>query len=166
MLAERQWQAALRKKNSILLFYTDIDYFKEINDEHGHKEGDLALLAVAAVLRECFRKTDIIARVGGDEFAVMATEDSENSRALLERRLSEALRQTNEKRGATLQLSMSIGVLRCDNTMANLCIEDLMAQADGLMYQEKRSHHLTLTGGTEQSPIMAQGNPITSALRV
>lgn len=148
MLAERQWQSAVRRQDSILLFYIDVNCFKEINDTHGHKEGDLALLAVAAVLRECFRKTDILARVGGDEFAVMATEDSASSRALVERRLSKTLQQSNERRGAGWQLSLSIGVLRCDNTMESLSIEDLVARADGLMYQEKRSYHTVRSGGT------------------
>ena len=155
MLAERQWQSAVRKKDSMLLFYIDVNRFKEINDTHGHNEGDLALLSVAAVLRECFRKTDIIARIGGDEFAVMATEDSVNTRALLERRLSKTLQQSHEKRGGTLDLSLSIGVLRCDNSMETLCIENLLAQADGLMYQEKRRHHSGLSGITEQHPALA-----------
>jgi diguanylate cyclase (GGDEF)-like protein len=155
MLAERQWQSAVRKKDSMLLFYIDVNRFKEINDTHGHNEGDLALLTVAALLRECFRKTDIIARIGGDEFAVMATEDSVNSRALLERRLSKTLQQSNEKRGGTLHLSLSIGVLRCDNSMETLCIEDLLAQADGLMYQEKRRHHSGICEVTEQHLALA-----------
>ncbi len=161
MLAERQWQAALRTRNSVLLFYIDVNSFKEINDSHGHKEGDSALLAVSAVLRESFRKTDIIARVGGDEFAVLATEDSLDSRALLEHRLSKTLRQNNLKRTATTQLSLSIGVLRCDNTMETLSIEHLMAQADGLMYQEKRIHHFSLFGRPVQNLTLAEGAPIT-----
>ena len=147
MLAERQWQSALRKDCSVVLFYIDVNFFKEINDSHGHKEGDSALLAVAGVLRECFRRTDIIARVGGDEFAVMAAEDTANPCALLEGRLSRSLGQCNEKRPDTLQLSLSIGVLRCDETMESLCIEDLMARADGLMYEEKRRHHSAFAVG-------------------
>ncbi len=155
MLAERQWQSAARRKDSMLLFYIDVNRFKEINDTLGHKEGDLALLTVAAALRECFRKSDIVARIGGDEFAVMVPEDSADTRTLLERRLAKTLEQSNEKRGVTPHLSLSMGVLRCDNSMKTLCIEDLLAQADALMFREKRRYQSGIRGVAEQPLALA-----------
>ncbi|MBC7926700.1 MAG: GGDEF domain-containing protein, partial [Bryobacteraceae bacterium] len=137
LLAERQWQLVLRKKTSILLFYIDVDHFKEINDLLGHKEGDRALRTVASALRECFRKTDIVARMGGDEFAITAIEDPGSSRAVMEQRLADIVRKNNEKDGA-FQLSLSVGVLTCDHSLGALSIEDLLAQADTLMYEQKR----------------------------
>ena len=159
MLAERQWQFSLRKGTSVLLFYIDVNCFKQINDSYGHQEGDVALLTVSGLLRECFRKTDVIARVGGDEFAVLAMEDSADSRELLQSRLLKTLQQVNQKRSPNLQLSLSTGVLRCDGTMEKLCIEDLISQADGLMYQEKRSYHLAVDLGSGPERALVQANP-------
>jgi diguanylate cyclase (GGDEF)-like protein len=141
LLADHQWELALRKKTSFLLFYIDVDRFKEINDSLGHKEGDLALQAVAAVLRECFRKSDIMGRLGGDEFAVTAIDAPPHSRAVLEQRLARTTQQSNNKAGRGFQLSLSVGILTCDNSLGALPIENLLAQADVLMYQQKRERN-------------------------
>jgi diguanylate cyclase (GGDEF)-like protein len=140
LLAEQQWQSALRGRVPFLLFYIDVDLFKGINDTFGHKEGDVALRAVADLLRECFRKSDIIGRLGGDEFAVAAIEAKEPSRATLERRIASAVQQSNEKVGRPFRLSLSVGVLTCDISLGPVPIEDLLARADELMYEQKREH--------------------------
>ena len=160
MLAERQWQFALRKGTPVLLFYIDLNSFKQINDTYGHQQGDVALVTVSGLLRDCFRKTDVIARVGGDEFAVLAMVDSADSRELLQRRISKTLQQLNQKRSSNFQLSLSIGVLTCDRTLEKLCIEDLISQADGLMYQEKRSYHLAADLESGQERAMVSANPV------
>jgi diguanylate cyclase (GGDEF)-like protein len=139
LLAEQQWQLALHRHTPFLLFYIDVDEFKKINDALGHKEGDLALQAVAGLLRECFRKTDIIGRLGGDEFAVTAIDAPEPSRAVLEQRLFKTVEQINEKSGRPYQISLSIGILTCDSSLGTLPIEDLLGKADVLMYQQKRN---------------------------
>ena len=138
LLAEHQWQLAQRNKSSVLLFYIDVDKFKEINDSLGHKEGDIALQAVAALLRHCFRKTDIIGRLGGDEFAVAANESPPHTRPLLEQRIAKAVQEHNERAHQRFQLSLSIGTLSCDGARDSLPIEGLLARADTLMYQQKR----------------------------
>ena len=137
LLAEHQWQLALRKKSSFLLLYIDIDRFKEINDTFGHKEGDKALQDVAAALRECFRTTDILARIGGDEFA-LTTDVPPDSPKILEERLVNAVQQITNKTGRPYQISLSIGITRCDDSLGALSIEDLLARADALMYEQKR----------------------------
>jgi len=139
LLAEHQWQLALRKKSSFLLLYIDIDRFKDINDTFGHKEGDKALQAVAAALRECFRTTDILARIGGDEFA-LTTDVPPDSPAMLEERLVNATQQLTDSAGKPYQIALSIGILRCDDSLETLSIEDLLARADALMYEQKRDH--------------------------
>jgi diguanylate cyclase (GGDEF)-like protein len=139
LLAGQQWQLALRAKVPFLLFYADVDEFKKINDSLGHKEGDVALQAVADVLRECFRKADVISRLGGDEFVVAAIDSAVSSRAVLEQRLSEMVKRSNEKPGRAFQLSLSVGVLSCDNALGVVSIEELLARADALMYQQKRN---------------------------
>jgi diguanylate cyclase (GGDEF)-like protein len=139
LLAEHQWQLALRKKSSFLLFYIDIDRFKEINDTYGHKEGDRALQTVATALRECFRKTDLIARIGGDEF-VLTTDLAQDSQAMLEQRLVKAVQQSVSKTGRPYQISLSVGILQCDGSLGAHPLEDLLARADTLMYEQKREH--------------------------
>jgi diguanylate cyclase (GGDEF)-like protein len=90
------------------------------------------------VLRECFRRADVIGRLGGDEFVVAAIDSAPSSRAALEQRLSEMVKQSNEKPGRAFQLSLSVGALTCDNSLGGISIEELLARADALMYQQKR----------------------------
>lgn len=136
---ERLWQMALRRKTAFLLFYIDIDDFKTINDERGHKAGDHALQAVAELLRKCFRKTDVLARMGGDEFAVgcMAPVDSHEC---LTARLQEAIDLHNRQDGREFDLNLSVGMFVCNAEHASLKIGDLLRQADTLMYEQKREH--------------------------
>jgi len=140
LIAEHQWKLALRKNASALLFYIDVDEFKKINDLLGHKEGDRALQTVATALRDCFRKTDLIGRLGGDEFSVIAIEADPRSQAELERRLDEVVQESNRKAGRKFQLSLSIGVLACDNSLESSTLEELLARTDALMYEKKREH--------------------------
>jgi diguanylate cyclase (GGDEF)-like protein len=146
LLAEQQWQLALRKNMSVLLFYIDVNEFKEINDSQGHKAGDRALQAVAEILRTCFRKTDLIGRLGGDEFAVTAVDTPPESLEQLERRLETTVQQSNQNTGRPFQLSLSVGGLTCDATLSSSNIEDLLARADALMYQKKAVRKQSVSG--------------------
>src|ERR1700738_4044498 len=74
LLAEHQRSLADRKGTSLGLVFVDIDHFKSINDTFGHEEGDPALKELARLLQRTFRRSDIVARIGGDEFIVMLTE--------------------------------------------------------------------------------------------
>lgn len=140
VLAAHQWQLALRNRTSILLLFIDVDRFKSINDRFGHKEGDRALLDLADALRECFRSTDIIGRMGGDEFAVITDYHSPDSRAAIEQRLAGIVEQRNNAADRGYKLVLSVGVLTCDSSMQGLSIEDLLAKADILMYEQKQEH--------------------------
>ena len=73
-LAGKQVEIALRGGHAVGLMYVDLNRFKEINDRWGHKEGDAALRDVADILRAAFRKSDILGRIGGDEFVVFLSE--------------------------------------------------------------------------------------------
>ena len=137
LLAEQQRRVALRNKTAMLLFYIDVNKFKQINDTFGHKVGDVALRTVANTLRECFRTSDIIGRLGGDEFAVVACDAMTESREKLQERLALLLEQNSGKSGVGYNLSLSVGALFCDETMFGKSIEDLLARADTLMYEQK-----------------------------
>jgi diguanylate cyclase (GGDEF)-like protein len=140
LLAEHQRQLAVRRKTPSLIFYIDVDRFKEINDSFGHKEGDLVLTTIAATLRRCFRKSDIIGRLGGDEFAIIADGAPPNTRPIFEQRLAEAVQESNEKADRKAKISLSTGILTCEGTVRDLPIEELLAQADALMYEQKEDH--------------------------
>ena len=137
MLAEHAWYLALRKKSPLLLFYFDVDLFKEINDSFGHREGDHALQEVAALLRETFRHADILARMGGDEFAVLC-DAQPNSQTRIEDRIASLVRTRNQRENSKFQLSLSIGMMVCDDSLRDLTIGDLLTRADALMYEKKR----------------------------
>jgi len=129
---------ARRSHRGITLVYLDLDRFKTINDSLGHHVGDRALLRVADVLRATFRRSDIIARMGGDEFAVLALEASGEDSSFLVKRLREHFSHFNHSNRDSYQLSVSIGMARDDGTR-NLPLDDLLAQADSAMYEEKRA---------------------------
>ena len=138
-LAEQQIKIANRTKRGLLLVYTDLDGMKLINDTHGHREGDRALIETATLLREVFRESDIIGRLGGDEFAVLMTEDAgEFDGLLVLDRLQAAIRSRNARAAGRSLLSLSIGVQPYDPEHP-CSLEKLIAQADLLMYEEKKA---------------------------
>jgi len=151
LLADREWKLARRRKPALLLFYIDLDKFKEINDMWGHEEADIALQTVAGLLRESFRSTDIIGRLGGDEFAVAAIDAPERFRMVMEERLAKTVQQSNEKSGRPFQISLSVGILPCDSSLRAFALEDLLGKADALMYQLKRNRK---SGATICEPVV------------
>ncbi len=138
-LAERQLKLGRRSGRAILVFFADVDGLKQINDKFGHKEGDLALVHAAQVLEKTFRDSDVIARFGGDEFAVLALEVSGHSESTIRARLDRNLKELNA-RYSRCTLSISLGAARFDPTSPRspASIEQLMIRADEAMYEEKR----------------------------
>ena len=137
-LAEQHRKLAARNRESFLLIFLDLDGLKQINDRQGHRQGDQALADVALVLREVFRNSDIIGRIGGDEFAVLAIQARGESSAIVLGRLAAQLRNYNERPGAPYRLSLSSGVA-CFDPENPTPLEDLMAQADKGMYLDKEA---------------------------
>lgn len=137
-LAHQQSKLANRTKKEMLLLFADLDNLKWINDTQGHHEGDLALLEIAKIMRETFRESDIIARVGGDEFAVLATGAGMENAEILIARLQQALETHNTRRNREYELSISVGVAAYD-PQAPCSVDELLARADRSMYEHKRS---------------------------
>lgn len=129
---------ALRSSRPVALIYLDIDRFKTINDTLGHHVGDRALLCVADTLRDTFRRSDIIARMSGDEFAVLAFETSEKNAEILVERLRAEFAELNETTKERFQLSVSIGLARHDGDDP-VTLDALLKQAEAAMHEEKRS---------------------------
>ncbi len=136
-LAGQELKVANRLKRGMFLLFADLDNLKGINDHFGHQEGDRALFTVANVIRETYRDPDIIARIGGDEFVVLAIEGtSESSAENLRLRLSRNLELLNAKKERSYQLSISMGLVRYDPDQP-ASVEGLIAEADKRMYAEK-----------------------------
>lgn len=137
-LAERQLKLSTRSKQRILLFFADIDKMKWINDSLGHEEGDKALVSTAKILVKTFRESDIISRIGGDEFAILAIDaDAKIAESLLER-LHKLINNRNLRRGRKYDLSVSIGYAVFD-PLRHDSLDNLMSRADTRMYEEKKS---------------------------
>ena len=126
----------------------DLDWFKEINDRHGHPEGDRALREVAASLREAFGQDGIIGRLGGDEFGVMLY--APMGREVLEVCLYQFLRQVRRIRwGEESRVTCSVGVLPVTGPKA---VEELYRQVDRLLYQAKEQGRDQYVIGPAEEP--------------
>jgi diguanylate cyclase (GGDEF)-like protein len=139
-LAEQQLKIADRIKKGILLLFADVDDLKWINDNLGHNVGDLALIDAANILKKTFRKSDIIARIGGDEFVVLALETPDAYAHILITRLQEHIKSHNAEGNRSFKLSISIGFAGYDPEHP-CSIDELIAQADKYMYERKQSKH-------------------------
>ena len=144
-LGEQYLKLARRTARGVTMVFLDLDRFKTINDSLGHHVGDRALMKVADILRATFRRSDIVARLGGDEFAVLALEASGESAELLLDRLRERFSEFNRTSREPYQLAVSIGMARHDGD-SRIRLEDLLAEADNAMYEEKRGRRRAVLG--------------------
>ncbi len=129
---------ANRMQSKISILYADLDDLKGINDSFGHTEGDRALIEAAGVLRETFRESDIVARIGGDEFVVMPAVLSNATLEVIVGRLKENIEAVNAQAGRNYRLSISYGIAFYDPE--NPCtVDELLSQGDRLMYEHKKS---------------------------
>jgi diguanylate cyclase (GGDEF)-like protein len=136
ILAEQYFKLAIRTKKRSFLFYIDMDGLKWINDQRGHYEGDRALIALASLLKKTFRTSDIIARIGGDEFVVLLESTDENDEMLVTR-LHKNIKDYNAEVSKNYEFSVSVGVAQF-YPEDPLLIDELLSRADALMYAQKR----------------------------
>ncbi len=120
-----------------IICYADMDNLKMINDKFGHDDGDFALRETAMILQEAFRNTDIIGRIGGDEFVAFAlVGDLEDHEQKIRERVVEVMRKHNEAAGKPYPIEMSLGI--CDfECSESVDIYALLDQADEKLYIEK-----------------------------
>lgn len=123
-----------------LLLFIDLDGMKQINDRLGHQTGDKALCETADLLRRTFRGSDVCARLGGDESAVLAVDAPPSSVEAITEQLrtnSEALNGAEDRRH---RLSLSIGEVQCKPTETR-SLDELLGRADEVMYEQKRQRY-------------------------
>jgi diguanylate cyclase (GGDEF)-like protein/PAS domain S-box-containing protein len=130
-----QLKVARRMGHRLTLLFIDLDRMKEINDKLGHLQGDTALIDTADILRGTFRESDLIGRVGGDEFCALLVGTTEEAEVTAVR-LQEAVAVHNKQVERPFKLSLSIGstIFDPDDPCS---IEQLMDRADRSMYEDK-----------------------------
>jgi diguanylate cyclase (GGDEF)-like protein len=135
-LAEQQLKLARRQGRKLALLFIDMDGLKRVNDTLGHVARDGVLRATAEVLRRTFRGSDILARLGGDEYCVLVSDAPGGGCAAGVRRLLGNVETYNAGAGDT-PVSLSVGAVGVDPG-AGLGVEEYLARADERMYEQKR----------------------------
>ena len=116
----------------------DLDCFKQINDTFGHQYGDQVLKEVSATLKKTFRQSDLLCRMGGDEFAIMILNVSSFSAVEhVIQKLLERLHKIYEQDGKTVEVSASLGIVCAPQY--GTTFEELYKKSDQMLYEVKRS---------------------------
>jgi diguanylate cyclase (GGDEF)-like protein len=140
-VANKILSLCVRNQIPATLAFIDLNNFKSINDQHGHAEGDRALVDFSQQLATAFRSSDVVARLGGDEFVVLFTGTSRQHAENTMIKFSSVLEEDNKKPERKYSLSFSYGLVDY-NHHAYPAIEDFLEQeADLLMHENKVSRH-------------------------
>jgi diguanylate cyclase (GGDEF)-like protein len=132
---ERLIDRAQRYGHAAAMLFVDLDGLKMINDTFGHRAGDEALIQVADMLRRGVRRSDVVARIGGDEFGILLENaDEDNAHETANRLADQICGCEFVQQGASLPLSVAIGVGMIDGEESP---EEVMARADEEMYRRK-----------------------------
>ena len=150
LFADKVLSQSERNNNSVLLFYFDLDNLKVINDTFGHREGDKSIIDFSGILKDTFRKSDIVARIGGDEFAVLVTGiNRPGTEHIIMQNIQEKVNRYNEYEWLSYMLEVSIGVSSF-NPMRPCSVDDLLSRADEAMYKEKKRKKLKREINTQE----------------
>jgi len=137
-LAKQQLSSARREGRHASLVYIDMDGLKRLNDTHGHEIGSRVIQEVGDILRETFRSSDLIARIGGDEFVVFETSNDQIDEGTDVQRLQDNVTRHNAQQVRDYEISLSIGVASMDSD-SSMTLEELLKNGDKTMYQQKRN---------------------------
>lgn len=132
---ELECKRSRRYNRPITLVYMDLDNFKKVNDRQGHHTGDEVLVGVAATLRSNLRATDCVARIGGDEFAILLPETNEDASRIILKKLDAVLQELLTR--TNWPIGFSFGVVTFPAPLDSL--EAMLERADKLMYEAKHS---------------------------
>lgn len=158
-MAEHRLEVAKRNHQPLALMFVDVDGLKHVNDTLGHAMGDWLIAETAYVLRTTFRASDLIARMGGDEFCILFAAVSDAAVEGAARRLEASMDRSNLDPERPFRLSLSAGVSRFDPEDPRT-LDGLMALADERMYANKRARRAAGASSVrDQGPPETAGEP-------
>lgn len=135
-ISEHYFKSAQRDNNSLTLMLLDLDHFKKINDSYGHKAGDLVLTSFVKVIESLLRKSDILARIGGEEFAILLFETQTDGAFTLAEKIRKSVKNTsNNFEGQEFFVTTSIGISQ--NNVIDTAFDDIFIRTDKALYQAK-----------------------------
>jgi diguanylate cyclase (GGDEF)-like protein len=138
-LSEREVSRAVRGKKEIAVLAIDVDNFKNINDHYGHLTGDEVIREIGALLRDTAREADVVARVGGEEFVIVAPDTHDEGALILADRVMEAFRKHRFRSlPPDTKVTTSVGVAASPARDAEI-VKTLTARADEALYIAKRN---------------------------
>ena len=135
---EREYSRCNRTGSTMSIIVIDIDYFKSINDKFGHPVGDVVLREVSKIYKSCLRKENILCRIGGEEFAILLPDTTQEAATVL----AERIRQTQEKKAIigkwkiAIKPTISLGVSAL--LPEDKAFNDLLSRADRALYKAKK----------------------------
>ena len=144
---ERKLDEAIREATDhekLFVMMVDANYFKTINDTYGHDAGDEALVHIAKTLQNACEEGDYVARVGGDEFVIIGTRESEEMVEELGWSINNRLEDKSRKTGYLLSVSIGYEIYHYRTHKTG---SELYKKADEKMYENKRQYHLTANRG-------------------
>ena len=137
VLADQALRMARRTRAKCVLVFIDLDGLKRVNDTRGHAAGDALIADAARVLGRVFRESDVVGRVGGDEFAVFALLDEHDGSQAVSSRLQAEIDRFNAQAVPTMRVSMSVGIEEI-LASSDTPLDVLLSRADRAMYEKKR----------------------------
>jgi diguanylate cyclase (GGDEF)-like protein len=137
-LIEHHFKLAKRQNRKLLLLYADLDNLKDINDTFGHQEGDKMLTDAAKILKSTYRESDIVARIGGDEFVVFPVGGCKENVETIKSRLQKNIDTYNMNKERGYRMSISVGI-SCFDPVSPQSVDEILAEADRLMYSCKKN---------------------------
>jgi diguanylate cyclase (GGDEF)-like protein len=154
-----EWDRSCRSKDPIALILFDLDHFKEVNDQCGHRTGDAVLSMIGSCLRRQLRTYDVVSRIGGDEFAALCCNFNPGFIDSPIRRLQSAVRNLSVPQGLDRRnLSLSIGAAIVSSDFRSLSVDQLFEAADACLYQSKNAgrdcaHRVMIGEGHDGVPV-------------
>jgi diguanylate cyclase (GGDEF)-like protein len=143
--AQQQLKISKRTECDFSLLSADLDNLKTINDTFGHAEGDRALVETSNILKITFRDSDIVGRIGGDEFATLLIGLSDSNFRVINDRMNKNIHTVNAKNTTPYEISLSVGIAKC-NPQNPGSIEELLARSDEVMYENKKKRKFQNSG--------------------
>lgn len=134
-----QVKTLLERKGSqkAYVIYGDLDHLKEINDNWGHPEGNYAIRSAGEILKKCLRDSDILGRVGGDEFIAVVLSEAESFESIFRKRVKLACQELNETSGKPFYVELTLGLAPFE-CKPDTDIQEIISLADASLYQYKQ----------------------------